>query len=624
MSMFGDNPDFFPTPRRLARRMLAKITNKDAKYFLEPSAGKGDIADVIKTPCTYEEFCTDNPEFQERRESNQGYQAWRYGSVDSRYHVDVVESYPALLQVLRGKGYEVVGYDWLNYEGVSYYDAIVMNPPFSAGDKHLLKAWDFLHNGEIVCLLNEETLKNPYTADRKRLVQLIEQFGNVEYLEDCFSTAEHKTSVRVAMVYLKKVAEDDAPSMWAKCTTQEEDYKVKFDGDPTMLAIADNLGNMEHWFNMSNEHWIKGIEHIRKAALYMGQNKIRDYSSSREEGFEKILGMALENVFTCRAEFLRRHRRLAWTSVFQQMEFNKWLDSKQQERFMRDVERDSTIPFTAENIKATLENVFLSRNKLFDESVANVFDELCSHAVENGSGPVAPSTVRNHRSEGWKTNDSYKVNQKLIFPYGVEVDWGGKLRQRGYGSSTSATVCADLDRILCVLDGKPYQDCYTVGAAIDKALPGELVESQYFEIRGYKKGTLHLKFKRLDLWETFNKTAAAGKKWLGEDTQQYRPKKRKDGMDADHWQCRSGHAFVNGFCEHCNEPEIDEVEAVECEYCRAIFEHTGRKHCPIHEELGPVIGTTEHKALAAGVADPAEFPALLGETGTLFACLDAA
>ena len=46
--MFADNPDFYPTPRHIARKMLAKITNKDAKYYLEPSAGKGDIADVIR------------------------------------------------------------------------------------------------------------------------------------------------------------------------------------------------------------------------------------------------------------------------------------------------------------------------------------------------------------------------------------------------------------------------------------------------------------------------------------------------------------------------------------------------------------------------------------------------
>jgi Domain of unknown function (DUF4942) len=589
MSMFADNPDFFPTPRRVARKMLARITNKEAKYFLEPSAGKGDIADVIRNPCTFEEFEDEHPEYAERNRTR-GYDGYGWGdNRHSRLNIDVLESYPALIQVLRGKEYDVVGYDWLNYEGVSYYDAIVMNPPFSEGSKHLLKAWDFLHNGEIVCLLNEETIKNPHTEERKRLAQIIEQFGDVEFLGDCFSTAEHKTCVNVAMVYMKKTAQDDAPDLWAKEATQEKDYSVNFDGDVNMLAIRDNLGNMEHWFNMANEHWIRGIEHIRKAALYLRQNKISETrSSSHDDDFGKILGMAMSNVFTCRAEFLRRHRRLAWTSVFQQMEFNRWLDSKQQEKFLRDVERDSTIPFTAENIKGTLENVFMSRKKLFDESVANVFDELCSHAVENGSGPAMPDRIKNHRgSDGWKTNDNYKVNQRLVFPYGCRYDADFNSFRLRYDSADR--IYTDLDRILCVLDGQPFDKCYTVGAALNRAfdrkyhsISDQITESQYFEIRFYKKGTVHLKWKREDLWESFNKTAAAGKKWLGEDTQQYRPKKRRTEPE---WYCtQHGHKFVDGSCEHCGDPEIDEVAAVECDYCRVIFEHTGRKHCPIHQE----------------------------------------
>jgi hypothetical protein len=596
--MFADNPDFYPTPRHVARKMYAKITNKDAKYFLEPSAGKGDIADVIRRPCTFEEYEKECP--REDKEDRHEYRSsWRWSDEDRRVNIDVIENYPALIQVLHGKEYDVVGYDWLTYEGVSYYDAILMNPPFSEGAKHLLKAWDFLHNGEIVCLLNEETIKNPCTADRLRLTQIIAQFGSVEYLGDCFSSAEHKTSVNVAMVYLKKVAADDAPDLWAKETTQEKHYGVEYDGDPNMLAIRDNLGNMEHWFNMANQHWAAGIEHIRKAKLYMDQNKVKDYGGNRDDDFKTILSLALSNVQTCRAEFLRRHRRLAWTSVFQQMEFNRWLDSKQQERFMRDVERDSTIPFTAQNIKATLENVFLSRKKLFDESVANVFDELCGHAVENGCGPAMPDSIKNNRwnhGEGWKTNDNYKVNQKLIFPYGVRYDskWGDF---DTYSSWEAMRLYSDLDRILCVLDGQPFDKCYRVGDALAVAARqakgrsggGFTFESEYFEGRFFKKGTVHLKWKRDDLWEAFNKTAAAGKKWLGEDTQQYRPKKRADGMQADDYRCRSGHRFVNGVCQYCNDPEIDEVEAVECELCRAIFEHTGVKHCPIHEEFSPAL-----------------------------------
>lgn len=607
--MFADNPDFYPTPRAIARKMLAKITNKEAKYFLEPSAGKGDIADAIKNPCTFDEYEAENQRENEDRRVRR--HEWNSGYYRNNVDIDVIENYPDLISVLRGKQYDVVGFDWLTYDGASYYDAIVMNPPFSEGAKHLLKAWDFMHDGEIVCLLNEETIKNPHTTDRLRLEQIIAQFGSVEYLGDCFSTAQRKTSVNVAMVYLKKVAPDDAPDLWAKETTREKNYTVNFDGDPTMLAIRDNLGNMEHWFNMANEHWCRGIEHIRKAKLYMDQNKIRGTSSSREADFGAIVAMALDNVHTSRAEYMRRHRKLAWTSVFEQMEFSRWLDSKQQDRFMRDVERDSTIPFTAANIRNTLENVFMSRKKLFDESVANVFDDLCGHAVENGCGPVMPNSVKNHwrASEGWKTNDNYKVNKKLIFPHGVQwraytgfdMPWTGDAR----------TIYTDLDRILCVLDGQPFDECYTVGRALENACRlvgqrtngggGWVFESEYFEGRFYKKGTVHLKWKREDLWEKFNLTAAAGKKWLGEDTQQYRPTKHKEGADIP-YQCRhSGHKFVNGVCEECEEPEVDELEAVECELCRAIFEHTGVKHCPMHEEFAPALAADSAGATASMV-----------------------
>jgi hypothetical protein len=478
----------------------------------------------------------------------------------------------------------------LTYEGVSYYDAIVMNPPFSEGAKHLLKAWSFLHCGEIVCLLNEETIKNPYTEERKRLAQIIQQFGDVEYLGDCFSTAERQTSVNVVMVYLKKVVEDDAPDLWAKKATQERDCTVEFDGDEKMLAIRDNLGNMENFFNMANEHWIAGIDHIRKAKLYMDQNKVTDRRGSHEDDFGKILAMALSNVHTCRAEYLRRHRRLAWTSVFNQMEFGRWLDSKQQDRFLRDVQRDSTIPFTASNIRSTLENVILSRHKLFEESVANVFDELCGHAVENCTGPVMPERLKSNwnQGDGWKTNDNFRVNLKLIFPRGVEYSYG-KFRT-GWGGE-ARTIYSDLDRILCVLDGKPFDKCHTIGHALDvkcgnvggRTNPGGWqFESEYFLGRFFKKGTVHLKWKRTDLWEKFNITAAAGKKWLGENTQQYRPTKKREKPE---WYCtRYGHKFIEGICKNCGDPEIDEAAGIECEYCRVIFEHTGVEHCPIHPE----------------------------------------
>lgn len=477
--------EFFPTPAQIAHKMLAKVS-KDAEHFLEPSAGKGDIAKVIKGADRY-----------------------------SYRKVDCIERSPELAAILSDKGFPVVGFDWLEYSGVCYYDAILMNPPFSNGDDHLLKAWDFLHNGEIVCLLNEETVKNPHTASRKRLAEIIEQHGEVEYLGDCFSRAERKTGVNVAMVYLKKEAEDDRLDLWAS-SGQEKAANEHIGDAPNLPAMIDRLGNMQHFYDMANEHMLKAFQHVRKASQYLAANGIGTGYS--DDAYKKALGLAFENLNSARAEFGQKHRRDAWMQVFEQMDFRKWLDKKQTDEFIRDIERNGNIPFTKENIKGTLENVFLQRGQLFEKSVANVFDELTSYFKGNTS-----------HTEGWKTNDSYKVNMKLVFPYGCKFEdkYGGNFSlYYGYGRTD---IYNDLDRIMCVLDGQDFAKCHTIGQALDnkfrilghnvKSPFDNTTESRYFEIRFFKKGTVHLTFKDKHLWERFNITAAKGKNWIGQQTQ---------------------------------------------------------------------------------------------------------
>ncbi len=79
-----------------------------------------------------------------------------------------------------------------------------MNPPFSNGDKHLLKALDMQKNGgQIVCLLNAETLKNPYTLIRADLVKRLEKHNaSVEYIENAFVSSDRPTGVEIALVYV--------------------------------------------------------------------------------------------------------------------------------------------------------------------------------------------------------------------------------------------------------------------------------------------------------------------------------------------------------------------------------------------------------------------------------------
>ena len=473
--------EFFPTPPAITVKMRARIS-KDAQYFLEPNAGKGDLAEAIR--------------------GERGY---------DRKKVDCIEISPELCAILQDKDFPVVGTDWLEYDGVCYYDAIVMNPPFSNGDAHLLKAWDFLHDGEIVCLLNEETIKNPHTKNRKRLAAIIEQHGEVEYLGDCFSTAERKTGVRVAMVYLKKEAEDDRLDLWAN-ESQERDIADDIQAG-NIPAVMDSLGNMQHYYDAANIHMFKAFQHIRKAAIYMEANGHKYLKSD----YDNILPLALENINATKAEFSKIHRNKSWHKVFSRMEFHKWLDQKQRNELIRDIDRNGNIPFTKENIKGTLQNIFEQRQRLFEQSVANVFDELTRYYKDNA----------NH-TEGWKTNDNYKINKKIIFPWGCRFDKDFRKFTTSYGSSMM-DIYNDLDRVLCVMTGRNFEHCETIGEALRRKFDilgydvkspyDNETESRFFFIKFYMKGTVHLTFKDNADWELFNKTAAKGRALLGQDTQ---------------------------------------------------------------------------------------------------------
>jgi len=477
--------EFFPTPPAIITKMLGYVS-KDAKYFLDIGAGKGAIAEQIR--------------------GNERY---------SRKQVDCIELDPELAAILRDKGFPVVGADWLTYTGVSYYDAVVMNPPFSNGVDHLLKAWDFLHHGEIVCLVNSETITNPYTSARMRLHYLIKDHGTTEDLGPCFRTAERQTGVNVTLVYLKKISEDDTLGLWD--TSTQERTPADESKDPQWLAIVDTLGNMEHFYNEATQEMLQAFTHLRRAALYMQANGI---TGTYKDEYEKIVGLALRNVHDARAEFSRQHRKDSWLQVFQKMEFRKWLDQAQTETFLRDVERESTIPFTKENIKGTLENIYLQRNKLFEQSVANIFDALTKYHADNTC-----------HTEGWKTNDNFKVNRKLIFPWGCRFDHKYS-HDFSMLYSRDMDIYNDLDRALCVLDGTDFTECLTIGRAMQAkfyalgtGIHGSFdntAQSWYFDIRFFKKGTVHLVWRDIKLCEQFNITAAKGKAWLGSDTQHTR------------------------------------------------------------------------------------------------------
>ena len=181
------NKDFYPTPAHLINKMLDGIDFKQINSILEPSAGKGDIVEVVKNKFKYR------------------YSSYNWLEKEKQLDIDCIEIDDNLQHILKGKNFRIVHNDFLTFESYKKYDLIVANFPFSEGDKHLLKAIEIQERtgGKIVCLINAETIKNPYSNTRKDLLQKLEDYNaNIEYIQNAFVDAERKTPVEVALIRL--------------------------------------------------------------------------------------------------------------------------------------------------------------------------------------------------------------------------------------------------------------------------------------------------------------------------------------------------------------------------------------------------------------------------------------
>jgi hypothetical protein len=80
---------------------------------------------------------------------------------------------------------------------------------------------------------------------------------------------------------------------------------------------------------------------------------------------------------------------------------------------------------------------------------------------------------------------------------------------------------------MCGLAGRDFSHCRTIGATLDTAFRNlgwnvvspfnNTARSEFFDIKFFMKGTVHLTFRDEKLWHAFNVAAADGRAEIGED-----------------------------------------------------------------------------------------------------------
>lgn len=503
-----DSIDFYPTPAALADRMISSVMgNKYGRSFfpgpiLEPSAGDGAIAKAVERAAG----------IYRNHETGKIIDAWDVERKRELYSLDCVEISDTLRAVLKNDGFRVVHDDFLTFQPQTKYAAIVMNPPFSDGAAHLMKALDLMQDGgKIRCILNAETIRNPYTNERKELAQRLDSLGaEVEYIQDAFSRAERKTGVEIALV---SVDIPERPPVSRIRLDLQQETTQRYEEDPTLSALvsADPITAAIERYNAASE----GLRRI-----YEEYNGIKSLFGSATSTDEENPVISFTKPYN---EAIRELRGLYWRKLFDLPQIKDNLTYKMRIEYSQRIDELKNYDFSQYNILTIREEI--SRNLVagIEQEIIGLFDDWTNLHYSDYSKNV-------HYYNGWCTNEAYKVGKKVIFRCNAFNMWGEYEPNLYY----CERKLSQIERVLHFLDtnGKTYdgQAMRDALKTAKEARQTSKIQLEYFTATFYKKGTCHIEFTNTDVLKSFNLFASQKKGWLPPT---YGKKAYKDMSDID-------------------------------------------------------------------------------------------
>ena len=560
LPMFG--VQFYPTPTELVDKMMGKLNLKDFHNqnisVLEPSAGKGDIIEGFKRLLNHEEyyytlkhyymvngkrkidkskffknsdefFTFINEKFSPKQELKSFDEALDYidncinndleeYDIDVHYtkpyekilpEIETIEIDKDLCSVLKGKGYIPINADFLQYNSYKRYDLILMNPPFADGEMHLIKALKLIENGgQLVCILNAETLKNPYTNWRQELLNRLNFYGaDIEYIDNAFSNAEHTTDVEIALVYVNIPPKTVDKDLLENLLLGEEYERNYQEYKETQLATNDAIANLIKQYDLEARLGIKIIDDFYSMQQYIPKRK--DSNEVAMIGLS-VLGCSDETTLDMNPvnKYIRGLREKYWNLLFMSNEIRSILTETSYQQYMRRLRDFRNYDFTFSNIKQLQIDISKNLNNNINESILKQFDDFTyKYSLDKNTNV--------HYFNGWRTNSAFIVKPKVIIPmYGIyDSRWS-----YGWCIGKCNGYLDELEKVFTYLDGNATQGS-TVNEILQeysyaKKYNGEKIHFKYFDVELKKKGTIHIWFTNEQLLKKFNIFGCQKHGWL--------------------------------------------------------------------------------------------------------------
>ena len=230
---------------------------------------------------------------------------------------------------------------------------------------------------------------------------------------------------------------------------------------------------------------MKLIEEAREIALVA---KIVD--PERHSHFERLINgrdsnyradTALTDGEKGFAAMTKRVDAMAWDNLMKDSGLMTFMDAATRKKWADSIDKCDTPALTKENIVATFRQLYGSREQMFEDGVLTVFRKL---------------------SWNYKTNQPFAFGKRIIL----------YVRQYGHFSHERVNDLEDLQRVFCVLDGKPEDDhrraFYHRLSSAGHLQSRGVHDDVYMHVRWFKNNNGHITFKRPDLVDKLNQIIA--------------------------------------------------------------------------------------------------------------------
>ncbi len=193
----------------------------------------------------------------------------------------------------------------------------------------------------------------------------------------------------------------------------------------------------------------------------------------------------MENTYTLdqTKEAIKKHvDQRFWARLFDESGVKDFMDSTAKKELGDSLYRKESIPdFVKDNIISTFSDLYENRNDMLERGIINLFKSL---------------------SWDYKTNQPFKFRKRIIISNALR----GSIWSHWSIQSYALDKLEDLQRAFCIYDKKPIPDQKNSMSKKLERFSDHKWEGEYFDLKFYENGNIHIIFKRHDLVEDMNRT----------------------------------------------------------------------------------------------------------------------